>query len=97
MGPRPRDRDPSAVARVGHRSGALQIEYSLLSRDVEDEILPVCRELGIGITAYGVLAKGLVGGSGAAGGALPMIPRFRPGNRVFASKRGGREADEAAR
>jgi aryl-alcohol dehydrogenase-like predicted oxidoreductase len=38
----------------------LQIEYSLLSRGIEDVILPVCRELGIGITAYGVLSRGLI-------------------------------------
>ena len=40
----------------------LQIEYSLVSRGIEDEILPVCRELGIGITAYGVLSRGLISG-----------------------------------
>ncbi|MGY0058313.1 aldo/keto reductase [Streptomyces sp. LZ34] len=40
----------------------LQIEYSLLDRAIEDEILPVCRELGIGITAYGVLSRGLISG-----------------------------------
>ncbi|OLF11914.1 aldo/keto reductase [Actinophytocola xanthii] len=40
----------------------LQIEYSLLSRGIEDEILPAARELGIGITAYGVLSRGLLGG-----------------------------------
>lgn len=40
----------------------LQIEYSLLSRDIEAEILPVCRELGIGVTAYGVLSRGLLSG-----------------------------------
>jgi len=40
----------------------LQIEYSLISRGVEDEILPVTRELGIGITAYGVLSRGLISG-----------------------------------
>ena len=40
----------------------LQIEYSLLSRGIEDEILPVARELGIAITAYGVLARGLICG-----------------------------------
>jgi aryl-alcohol dehydrogenase-like predicted oxidoreductase len=38
----------------------LQIEYSLLSRGIEDQILPTCRELGIGITAYGVLSRGLI-------------------------------------
>lgn len=40
----------------------LQIEYSLLSRGIEDEILAVTRELGIAITAYGVLSRGLIGG-----------------------------------
>jgi aryl-alcohol dehydrogenase-like predicted oxidoreductase len=40
----------------------LQIEYSLISRGIEGEILPVCRELGIGITAYGVLSRGLLSG-----------------------------------
>ncbi|MFG2733859.1 aldo/keto reductase [Streptomyces harbinensis] len=40
----------------------LQIEYSLISRGIEDEILPVCRELGIGVTAYGVLSRGLISG-----------------------------------
>jgi len=40
----------------------LQIEYSLASRGIEAEILPVCRELGIGITAYGVLSRGLISG-----------------------------------
>jgi aryl-alcohol dehydrogenase-like predicted oxidoreductase len=40
----------------------LQIEYSLISRGPEDKILPVTRELGIGITAYGVLSRGLISG-----------------------------------
>ncbi|MFF7328864.1 aldo/keto reductase [Streptomyces sp. NPDC008150] len=40
----------------------LQIEYSLISRGIEDDILPTTRELGIGITAYGVLARGLISG-----------------------------------
>ena len=41
----------------------LQIEYSLISRGIEDKILPVCRELGIGVTAYGVLSRGLISGN----------------------------------
>lgn len=40
----------------------LQIEYSLLSRTVEAELLPALRELGIGVTAYGVLSRGLLSG-----------------------------------
>jgi aryl-alcohol dehydrogenase-like predicted oxidoreductase len=38
----------------------LQIEYSLMSRGIEAAILPACRDLGIGITAYGVLSRGLL-------------------------------------
>jgi aryl-alcohol dehydrogenase-like predicted oxidoreductase len=40
----------------------LQIEYSLISRGIEQAILPACHELGIGVTAYGVLARGLISG-----------------------------------
>ena len=40
----------------------LQIEYSLFSRSIEARILPACRELGIGVTAYGVLSRGLLSG-----------------------------------
>jgi len=40
----------------------LQIEYSLLSRGIEEEILKTTRELGVAITAYGVLSRGLIGG-----------------------------------
>jgi aryl-alcohol dehydrogenase-like predicted oxidoreductase len=40
----------------------LQIEYSLISRNIEAEILPTCRALGIGVTAYGVLSRGLISG-----------------------------------
>ncbi len=40
----------------------VQIEYSLISRGIEDRILPTTRELGIAITAYGVLSRGLISG-----------------------------------
>ncbi|MGC1522147.1 MAG: aldo/keto reductase [Steroidobacteraceae bacterium] len=49
-------------ARAVHPICDLQIEYSLASRGIEAEILPVCRELGIGITAYGILSRGLISG-----------------------------------
>ncbi len=49
-------------AHAVHPITALQIEYSLMSRGIETDILPTCRELGIGVTAYGVLARGLLGG-----------------------------------
>src|SRR4051794_26302070 len=45
-----------------HPVADLQIEYSLISRGIESEILPTARELGIGITAYGVLSRGLISG-----------------------------------
>ncbi len=44
-------------AHAVHPIVDLQIEYSLLSRGIESDILPTCRELGIGITAYGVLSR----------------------------------------
>ncbi len=63
----------------------LQIEYSLLSRGIEENILPACRELGISITAYGVLSRGLISGhwqkgSQGADDFRAYIPRFQLGN-----------------
>ena len=49
-------------AHAVHPIADLQIEYSLVARGIEDDILATCRELGIGITAYGVLARGLISG-----------------------------------
>jgi aryl-alcohol dehydrogenase-like predicted oxidoreductase len=49
-------------AHATHPLTWLQIEYSLLSRGIENEILPTVRELGIGVTAYGVLSRGLLSG-----------------------------------
>jgi len=63
----------------------LQIEYSLISRSVEDKILPVLRELGVGMTAYGVLSRGLISGHWPKdGGSAPgdfraFSPRFQAG------------------
>ena len=68
-----------------HPISDLQIEYSLISRGIEDEILPTCRELGIGITAYGVLSRGLISGhwSKARAGERDFranAPRFQGAN-----------------
>ncbi|MFD2183270.1 aldo/keto reductase [Rhodoplanes azumiensis] len=49
-------------AAAVHPISDLQIEYSLISRGLEETILPVLRELGIGVTAYGVLSRGLISG-----------------------------------
>jgi len=49
-------------AHAAHPIADLQIEYSLISRGIEDRILPAARALGVGITAYGVLSRGLLSG-----------------------------------
>jgi aryl-alcohol dehydrogenase-like predicted oxidoreductase len=73
-------------AAAVHPIADLQIEYSLLSRGIEDAILPTCRELGIGITAYGVLSRGLLSGHWSRDRDLPArdfrsaAPRFQGEN-----------------
>ncbi|MEV4475411.1 aldo/keto reductase [Nonomuraea salmonea] len=74
----------------------VQIEYSLFSRGVEDEILAVCRELGIGVTAYGVLSRGLIGGSGTVAGLRAGSPRFQGANLDHNAALAGRLQDLAA-
>ena len=49
-------------AHAVHPIAALQTEYSLWTRDLEDEILPTCRELGIGFVAYSPLGRGFLSG-----------------------------------
>ena len=68
-----------------HPIAALQIEYGLMTRSVETEILPALRELGIAITAYGVLGRGLLGGLKASdlagkGDFRSHTPRFQGEN-----------------
>ncbi|MBB5754495.1 aldo/keto reductase [Prosthecomicrobium pneumaticum] len=64
----------------------LQIEYSLVSRGLEDRILPRLRDLGVGVTAYGVLSRGLISGhwskarGGAGGDFRDHSPRFQGEN-----------------
>jgi aryl-alcohol dehydrogenase-like predicted oxidoreductase len=73
-------------AHAVHPVADLQIEYSLLSRAVEADILPTLRELGIGLTAYGVLGRGLISGhwstghSAGPGDGRSVSPRFANGN-----------------
>jgi aryl-alcohol dehydrogenase-like predicted oxidoreductase len=64
-------------AHAVHPIADLQIEYSLFSRGIEKEILPTCRELGIGITAYGVLSRGLLSGHWSKARANDSAPDFR--------------------
>jgi aryl-alcohol dehydrogenase-like predicted oxidoreductase len=72
-------------AHAVHPIAALQIEYSLMSRGIEAEILPTVRELGISVTAYGILSRGLLS-SGTArlapGDPRTRFPRFRDENHL---------------
>jgi aryl-alcohol dehydrogenase-like predicted oxidoreductase len=67
-----------------HPVTALQIEYSLMSRGIEAQILPTVRELGIGVTAYGILSRGLLSSASAreiaAGDPRSRFPRFQGEN-----------------
>ncbi len=55
-----------------HPMAALQTEYSLWTRDVEQELLPLCHELGIGFVAYAPLGRGFLTGVVATGDAVPQ-------------------------
>jgi aryl-alcohol dehydrogenase-like predicted oxidoreductase len=79
---------PQTVRRAHavHPVADLQIEYSLFSRGIEAAILPACRELGVGVTAYGVLSRGVLSGhwtpqrATAAGDMRAFMPRYRADN-----------------
>lgn len=98
-------------ANAVHPICDLQIEYSLISRGIESEILPTCSELGIGITAYGVLSRGLISGHWTkdrdnSKDFRSTSPRFQSGNldtnlalvekmRAIANKKGASVAQIA--
>ncbi|HET9208848.1 MAG TPA: aldo/keto reductase [Thermoanaerobaculia bacterium] len=65
-------------AHAVHPIADLQIEYSLISRGPEEQIFPLLAELGIAVTAYGVLSRGLLSGSkpAARGDFRARLPRF---------------------
>ncbi len=69
-------------AQAVHPIADLQIEYALVSRGPEQQIIPTLRELGIGMTAYGVLSRGLLAGSrpAAQGDYRAHLPRFTGDN-----------------
>ncbi len=78
---------PATIRRAAalHPICDLQIEYSLISRGIEQAILPTVRELGIAITAYGVLSRGLISGhwnkdAARAGDFRAHSPRFQGDN-----------------
>ncbi|HEX4814526.1 MAG TPA: aldo/keto reductase [Nonomuraea sp.] len=74
------------AAHAVHPITALQIEYSLFTRLAEHELIPVCRELGIGIVAYSPLGRGMLTGTISdidrltADDQRRQNPRFAPGN-----------------
>jgi aryl-alcohol dehydrogenase-like predicted oxidoreductase len=73
-------------AHAVHPVADVQMEYSLLSRGAERQVLPTCRDLGIGVTAYGVLSRGLLSGHWSKERALARndfrahAPRFTGAN-----------------
>jgi aryl-alcohol dehydrogenase-like predicted oxidoreductase len=75
---------PETIRRAAavHPITDLQIEYAIVTRRAEEKIFPVLGELGIGVTAYGVLSRGLLSGSkpAAQGDFRAYLPRFRGGN-----------------
>ena len=70
-------------AHAVHPISDLQIEYSLISRGPENTIFPALAELGVGVTAYGVLSRGLLSGSrpSSQGDLRARLPRFTGQNR----------------
>jgi aryl-alcohol dehydrogenase-like predicted oxidoreductase len=79
---------PATIRRAhkAHPIAALQTEYSLWSRDVETDILPLCAELGIGFVGYAPLGRGFLTGTVTTGDAMPQndmrrnMPRFQGDN-----------------
>ncbi|KAG6535115.1 probable aldo-keto reductase 1 [Zingiber officinale] len=78
---------PSTIRRAHavHPITALQMEWSLWTREIEPEIVPLCRELGIGIVPYSPLGRGFFAGRGVtenlpSDSRLHNIPRFAAEN-----------------
>ncbi|KAK4255325.1 hypothetical protein QN277_008337 [Acacia crassicarpa] len=78
---------PDTIRRAHaiHPITAVQLEWSLWTRDIEEEIVPLCRELGIGIVPYSPLGHGFFGGKAViesvpAGSSLPLLPKFKGEN-----------------
>jgi aryl-alcohol dehydrogenase-like predicted oxidoreductase len=74
--------ETAARAHVAHPICDVQLEYSIISRGIEEQLLPALRSMGIGVTAYGVLSRGLLSGSrpGAQGDFRAHLPRFAGAN-----------------
>jgi aryl-alcohol dehydrogenase-like predicted oxidoreductase len=91
---------PETIRRAAavHPIVDLQIEYSLISRSPEHKIFPVLEELGIAVTAYGVLSRGLLSGSvkNGPGDIRNRFPRFAEENRAQNQKLVAQIAEIAA-
>jgi aryl-alcohol dehydrogenase-like predicted oxidoreductase len=89
---------PATVRRAHavHPIAAAQYEYSLFSRDPEDELLPVLRELGIGLVSYSPLGRGLLTGSLDASGRF-SAKDFRKGHPRFEGENYSHNLEVAAR
>ncbi|KAI3994674.1 hypothetical protein MKX01_002290 [Papaver californicum] len=95
---------PDSIKRAHavHPITAVQMEYSLWSRDIEEQIIPLCRELGIGMVAYSPLARGFFCGKGVTNDLpkdSPLIahPRFAEENLDKNKKFYARVANLAAK
>lgn len=80
---------PDTIRRAAkvHPIADLQIEYAIVTRDPEDAIFPVLKELGIGATLYGVLSRGLLSASPIGpGDQRAHMPRFSEANREANTK-----------
>ncbi|KAF8394365.1 hypothetical protein HHK36_020573 [Tetracentron sinense] len=89
-------------AHAVHPITAVQLEWSLLTRDIEEEIIPLCRELGIGIVSYSPLARGFFGGKAVteslpANSFLATHPRYTGENLEKNKVLYGRVANLAAK
>ena len=82
-------------ARAVHPICDLQIEYALTTRNIERAVLPACRELGIGLTVYGVFSRGLLTGGWQPGEQAPGD--FRAHTPRFQGEAGQRNVEIAAR
>jgi aryl-alcohol dehydrogenase-like predicted oxidoreductase len=74
--------ETAARAHAAHPVCDVQLEYSIISRGIEEQLLPALRSMGIGVTAYGVLSRGLLSGSrpGGKGDFRAHLPRFAGAN-----------------
>jgi aryl-alcohol dehydrogenase-like predicted oxidoreductase len=87
---------PETLRRAAavHPISDLQIEYALTTRNIERAVLPACRELGIGLTVYGVFGRGLLTGGWQPGARAPGD--FRHHAPRFQGEAGARNVEVAA-